>query len=78
MQVSFCFKLLPLILKNNILAAVGATAVGGPVGFAAGSAALGIMAGVGGALAGIFGGRVLKKQAQEARKIPTNEETNQS
>uniref|UniRef100_A0AC35EQ16 t-SNARE coiled-coil homology domain-containing protein n=1 Tax=Panagrolaimus sp. PS1159 TaxID=55785 RepID=A0AC35EQ16_9BILA len=59
-------------------AAVGATAVGGPVGFVAGSAALGIMAGVGGAIAGIFGGRLLKKQAQEATKISTNEESNQS
>uniref|UniRef100_A0A914Z5N1 t-SNARE coiled-coil homology domain-containing protein n=1 Tax=Panagrolaimus superbus TaxID=310955 RepID=A0A914Z5N1_9BILA len=61
-------------------AAIGATAAGGPVGFVAGSAALGIVAGIGGAVAGIFGGRLLKKQAQEATKLPTstNEESNQS
>uniref|UniRef100_A0AC34GNG9 t-SNARE coiled-coil homology domain-containing protein n=1 Tax=Panagrolaimus sp. ES5 TaxID=591445 RepID=A0AC34GNG9_9BILA len=59
-------------------AAIGATAAGGPVGFVAGSAALGIVAGIGGAVAGLFGGRLLKKQAQEATKMSTTEESNQS
>ena len=49
-------------------AAIGATAAGGPVGFVAGSAALGIVAGIGGAVAGIFGGRFLKKHAQDSTK----------
>ncbi|KAE9554107.1 hypothetical protein FO519_002696 [Halicephalobus sp. NKZ332] len=54
-------------------AAVGATAAGGPVGFAAGSVVLGTVAAVGGAVAGLFGGRWIKKSVQESTKVTTSD-----
>ena len=57
-------------------AAVGATAVGGPIGFAAGSVALGTIAAVGGAVAGLFGGKWIKKNVQESTKVSTSEDNN--
>uniref|UniRef100_A0A914BY20 t-SNARE coiled-coil homology domain-containing protein n=1 Tax=Acrobeloides nanus TaxID=290746 RepID=A0A914BY20_9BILA len=49
--------------KYPVIAAVaGSVALGGPVGLGFGSAIAGIAAAVGGAVAGLYGGRVLKKQ----------------
>uniref|UniRef100_A0AC34PZJ8 t-SNARE coiled-coil homology domain-containing protein n=1 Tax=Panagrolaimus sp. JU765 TaxID=591449 RepID=A0AC34PZJ8_9BILA len=53
-------------------AAVGATVVGGPVGFAAGSVVVGTIAAVGGAVAGLFSGRWIKKSAQESTVLPSS------
>lgn len=49
-----------------IAAAVGGVALGGPIGIAAGSAFAGVCAAVGGAVAGLYSGRVFKRKAQEA------------
>lgn len=48
-----------------VAAAVGSLAVGGPVGVAAGSAIAGIAAAIGGAVAGLYGGRALKNRVQK-------------
>uniref|UniRef100_A0A1I8AQH4 t-SNARE coiled-coil homology domain-containing protein n=1 Tax=Steinernema glaseri TaxID=37863 RepID=A0A1I8AQH4_9BILA len=44
-----------------IAAAVGSVALGGPIGVAAGSAVAGVFAAVGGAVAGLYGGRAIKR-----------------
>lgn len=49
-----------------VAAAVGGVALGGPVGFAAGSAVAGICTALGGAIAGFYSGLFLKKKAQDA------------
>lgn len=48
-----------------VAAAVGGLALGGPVGVAAGSAFAGIAAAIGGAVAGLYGGRALKNRARD-------------
>ncbi|KHN84480.1 PAX3- and PAX7-binding protein 1 [Toxocara canis] len=48
-----------------VAAAVGSVALGGPVGLAAGSTVAGVCAALGGAIAGLYGGRFFKKKAQD-------------
>uniref|UniRef100_A0A915ACW4 t-SNARE coiled-coil homology domain-containing protein n=1 Tax=Parascaris univalens TaxID=6257 RepID=A0A915ACW4_PARUN len=49
-----------------VAAAIGGVALGGPIGIAAGSTIAGVCAAVGGAVAGLYGGRFFKKRVQEA------------
>ncbi|TKR64151.1 hypothetical protein L596_024733 [Steinernema carpocapsae] len=56
-----------------IAAAFGGVALGGPVGVAAGSAIAGVCAAVGGAVAGLYGGRAIKRHHQnEANPSPSS------
>uniref|UniRef100_A0A7E4VQE7 t-SNARE coiled-coil homology domain-containing protein n=1 Tax=Panagrellus redivivus TaxID=6233 RepID=A0A7E4VQE7_PANRE len=57
-----------------VAAGVGAAAAGGPVGIVAGSAVLGVVAGIGGAVAGLFGGRFIKNQVKKSTEVPSNDE----
>jgi len=59
------------VASNNakyplMAAGVGSVVIGGPAGFFASSAVVGIAAAVGGAFAGLYGGRVIKRQANKA------------
>ncbi|KAI6181473.1 T-SNARE coiled-coil-like proteiny domain-containing protein [Aphelenchoides besseyi] len=45
-----------------VAAAVGSIALGGPIGLAAGSAIAGVAAGIGGAVAGLWGGRAIRQK----------------
>ncbi|KAI6198093.1 PAX3-and PAX7-binding protein 1 [Aphelenchoides besseyi] len=60
-----------------VAAAVGSIALGGPIGLAAGSAIAGVAAGIGGAVAGLWGGRAIRQKTL-AENSTTTEPTNPS